>query len=628
MITFLHPYAFIWLALAVPLILFYLWRAKRPQVRVVTGALWRKAIPLLHPRRAWQKQRWGVSLLAQLAILLVLVTALAEPVWRKPQRVVLVLDATVSMSAKNADGQTRFEEAAVKARELVGNMGYVDSMAVLVAGEGIGIHSRMSHDRLQILASLDALPQVGGTAPVDEAVEMAKSLIKAGTGGTFDPKTNHVILISDGCFPLAERVLKDEAVRWIPVGESLGNVHLETLSAVRRTPEKPENAEIFVALKNYGSENAPGTLTISVTKENEAEKADSPKAEEQKIDVEIPAREKGGLLTRSVTVALPQAAKIHASFQPKNPAQNALTDDDSADAELGEAFTYRVLVVTPQEKNTLLENALKALPDVRVEAKVLKKSARLTSKALEEFATGPFTRDETGVKRFQLVIYDRTLPPVKGVSLPFVCFAPPEDGTLWTRSETVRDYVLMPWMDGLRSGISTAGVGFTGTRALTPNAEAANARAWLFSQSALEANENQNASEEDENFAKQAKTVEMTELCWGLEPKESGARCVLAACDLTRSDWILADDFPRFLRYSFDWLIHTPASEARLAKGLETGWNPGESFTDADLQLPAKPEKIFEFPAEDLIPFWSILALIVCGVLAAEWFFYQRRWIE
>ena len=83
-------------------------------------------------------------------------TALAEPVWRRPQRVVLVLDGTASMTAKNASGQTRFEEAADKARELVGNMGYVDSMAVLVAGDGIRIHSRMSHDRLQILATLDA----------------------------------------------------------------------------------------------------------------------------------------------------------------------------------------------------------------------------------------------------------------------------------------------------------------------------------------------------------------------------------------------------------------------------------------------------------------------------------------
>ena len=622
MITFLHPYAFIWLALAVPIILFYLWRARRPQAQVVTGALWRKAIPLLHPRRAWQKQRWGVSLLVQLAILVVLVTALAEPVWRRPQRVVLVLDGTASMTAKNASGQTRFEEAADKARELVGNMGYVDSMAVLVAGDGIKIHSRMSHDRLQILATLDAdaLPEVGGTAPVDEAVEMAKSLIKAGTGGTFDPKTNHVILISDGCFPLADRVLKDETVRWIPVGEPLGNVHLETLSVERRDAAKPENAEIFAALKNFGEQSVKGTLTVTITKE-------SGETDEQTLDVEIPAREKGGLLTRSVTVALPQAAKIHAQFQPADPSQNALTDDDSADAELAEAFTYRVLAVSWQEENTLLENALQALPGVQVETRVLKKNVHLTSKVLEEFAPEPFTLDESGVKRFQIVIYDRTLPPIKGEGLPFVCFAPPEDTELWTRSETVRDYVIMPWMDGLRSGISTAGVGFTGTHALVPNAGAADAQAWLFSQSALEVNENQNAAGEDENFAKQAKTVEMTELCWGLVPK-TGPRCVLTACDLTQSDWILADDFPRFLQYSFDWLIDTPASKARLARGLETGWDPGESFTDSDLQLPAKPEKIFTFPAEDLIPFWSILALIVCGALAAEWYFYQRRWIE
>ncbi|MBE6428820.1 MAG: VWA domain-containing protein, partial [Planctomycetaceae bacterium] len=196
MITFIHPFAFIWLLLAIPLVLFYLWRARRPQAQVVTGALWQKAIPILHPRRAWQKQRWFVSLMTQLGILLILVTAMAEPCWRRPQRVVLVLDATSSMSVQSAGGTSRFDEAKTRAQQLVENMGYVDSFAVIAVGEKITIQSRMSHDRKQVLASLEKLSAIGGNAAVDEAVSMAKSLIKAGTGGTFDQETNHVILIS------------------------------------------------------------------------------------------------------------------------------------------------------------------------------------------------------------------------------------------------------------------------------------------------------------------------------------------------------------------------------------------------------------------------------------------------
>lgn len=608
MITFIHPYAFIWLLLAIPLILFYLWRARRPQAQVVTGALWRKAIPLLHPRRAWQKQRWGVSLLVQLALLLVLVTALAEPCWRRPQRVVLILDATTSMEVQN-----RLADALAQARGLAENLGYVDSMAVLTVSDRIGIHCRMSHDRAQILASLTPEKlKAGGCAPIDEAVLMAKSLITAGTGGTFDPKTNHVILISDGCFPLADRVLKDEAVRWLPVGETVGNVQLETLVAERRTPEKPEEAEIFVSLRNFGPEPVRGTLSLRW------------KTEARELPVTIPAFKEGGLLTQTVAVTEPEEVQIQAVFSPEMNQKDALPDDNSLKTLLQEAFTYRVTVVTPQEPNTLLENALAALPSVLTERVVLKKGNRLTPSAQAKLPTEPFSVEASGVKRFEMVIFDRTLPAkaaMKTVPARSLFFAPPDSTSGWTRSETVRDYVIMPWMDGLRSGISTAGVGFTAAHALTPKVPC---QPWLFSQSALEVNQNQNVSEEDENFAKQAQTVEMTELAWGLPD----SRSVLTACDLTQSDWILADDFPRFLQFTFDWMAHTPASDARIARGLETGWQPGETFTDSDLNVPPAPEKLFVFPGEDVVPMWSLLVLLVCGLTVTEWYFYQRRWLE
>ncbi len=656
MITFIHPLAFLWLLLAIPLVLFYLWKTRRPQTQVVTGALWQKAIPILHPRRAWQKQRRFVSLLVQMGILLILTTAMAEPCWRRPQRVVLVLDATSSMNVKNSDGISRFEEAKEHARKLTENMGYVDSLAVIVVGEKIRLHSRMSHDRKQILASFDKLPQTGGAAPVDEAVAMARSLVTAGTNGKFDPKTNHVILISDGCFPLANRVLKDDAVRWIPVGNSIGNVLLETLRAERRTPEKPENAEIFVALRNFSEKPVSGTLTVSwktaSAKESESPKestsaneSTSPKESEslssdsRNVQIQIPALKDGGLLTRTIPITSPNALNVQAVFHAAEEGQDALTDDNSGAAFLHEAFAYRVTVVAPQEPNVLLENALRTLPGTKIESKVLKKGFRLATASLKESDLETVSTDESGIKIFNILIFDRTLPSKEiltkladgTIKANCLFFSPPADSPFWKRSETVRDYVLMPWLDGLHSGISTAGVGFPGTHALTPFPETVSSVPWLFSQSALEINQNQNVSEENENFAKQARTVEMTELTWGLNllnKSDQKSRFVLSACDLTQSDWILADDFPRFLQYAFDWMIHTPASEYRLEKGLENYWDPKDSFADSDLNVPEAPEKIFVFPGEDVVPMWTILILIVCGIFTAEWYFYQRRWIE
>ena len=65
-----------------------------------------------------------------------------------------------------------------------------------------------------------------------------------------------------------------------------------------------------------------------------------------------------------------------------------------------------------------------------------------------------------------------------------------------------------------------------------------------------------------------------------------------------------------------------------LKKGMETIWFPQDSFTDSNLNIPELPEKIFIFPGEDIIPMWTVLILIVCGIFVAEWYFYQRRWIE
>ncbi|MDO4570111.1 MAG: BatA and WFA domain-containing protein [Planctomycetia bacterium] len=640
MITFIHPFAFVWLLLAVPIVLFYVWRLPRRRVEVSTSPLWQKALPPLHPRRAWQKQRRLVSLAIQLALLFFFVLALAEPCWRRPQRVALVVDCTSSMKVQDASGKTRAELAREHAQNLAQNLGYNDSMAIITVGEDIQILSRMSNNReaIQNLLASDAMPAPGGCASVEDAVEMARSLIRA-RDGKYAPETCHAVLISDGCFPRAEVVIQNEETRWIAVGESVGNVELETLSAARRDSSSPETFEILSGLRNHSNDKVVGTLSIFINDALFEEKS-----------VEIPPVSEGGcafVVTQGKNAA---AFKIRAEFKAQNAIQDALLDDNDAQAALHEAYCFNVAIFSPEKDNFLLENAFRELPEVQLTT--FEGSAENWG-ALRDYSN-KVVELENGVKQYSVVVLDRVLPDDFAQAVPngrFLIFSPPRSTEFWTRASEARDFVAMPWLDGLRSGISTAGVGFTSSHQLTPRAPAdfPNLRAtpWLFSQSALHGADVPQQSDAaktpentgEENYAKAAQTVELTELAWGIDlsaisdaspdsAEAFGGRLALVSCDLSQSDWSLAKDFPRFLRYSLDWLAASEAADFRLQSGIEPQKLVSETTRDCNLNLPPIPEATFQFPGEDIVPFWSILVVIIVALLVVEWALYNRRWLE
>jgi hypothetical protein len=70
---------------------------------VSTVIFWRQIFDEKKPRSLWQRLRHLISLLVQLALLVLLVTALAEPFFsweaQSAQRIILVLDNSASMNA-------------------------------------------------------------------------------------------------------------------------------------------------------------------------------------------------------------------------------------------------------------------------------------------------------------------------------------------------------------------------------------------------------------------------------------------------------------------------------------------------------------------------------------------------
>src|SRR3954470_14733233 len=119
-ISFLAP-AWGWLGLlAVPIVLLYILRQKRPDVAVSSTILWSKALADMRASTPFQKLRRNLLLLLQLLILAALVITLMRPVVRaqanQTQAGVIVIDATGSRQTHDGEeggggGMTRLERA-------------------------------------------------------------------------------------------------------------------------------------------------------------------------------------------------------------------------------------------------------------------------------------------------------------------------------------------------------------------------------------------------------------------------------------------------------------------------------------------------------------------------------------
>ena len=99
----LHPLSLAWLGLAIPIVIFYILKIRMRRVPVSTTLFWRQIFEEKQPRSIWQKLRHLLSLLVQLAFLLLVVFALAEPIFqweiREARKLVLVVDNSASMNA-------------------------------------------------------------------------------------------------------------------------------------------------------------------------------------------------------------------------------------------------------------------------------------------------------------------------------------------------------------------------------------------------------------------------------------------------------------------------------------------------------------------------------------------------
>lgn len=342
--TILTPTALLAALLAIPILLLYMLRLRRHEVVVSSHFLWQQVLVDTEANTPWQRLRRNLLLLLQLLILALIVLALVRPAQViqtiSAGRTVLLIDASASMSATDANGQTRFEAARAQARQIIANLGPQDELMLIRVADTTAPLTPYTSDASQLRAALEAMTPGQGAGDWSTALTLAA----AGAAGA---EQFNIVILSDGNIPdvgqLPENV---PAPQFIPLGTSGDNWSVSALAA-RRLPDQP--TQLYAQVRNDSSRAATVSLVIRLDGELWDSASADVSANSQRsfiFQVDQPFQ------TVEAQLVLPQEASDY------------LPLDNTAYATAAQQTTRRVLIVG-ETSNLFLEQVLRSLPGVQ-----------------------------------------------------------------------------------------------------------------------------------------------------------------------------------------------------------------------------------------------------------------------
>lgn len=590
--SFVHPAAWWWAGLAILIALLYLGNVASRRYEVADYWLWQRA---LARRPVWHRIRFWLSLAAQVAILLLLVAALAEPYWTsaaaRRRTLALVLDASASMAATDVD-PSRFAAAQAEARRIFRELQRGERAAIVSAADAVRIECRLTDDPRALLAAIDHVQPALGGGQIVAALRLAERMLAA------QPNPS-IALLTDACFPQAESVARGEPLapadpamqagaraqaappeRGVPIyltrlGAGGHNRGISRL-AVRPDPHDPSRQWMLVEAVN--SSDAPTTAVARYTGAGAAGGV---------ARIELTP----GSVGRAVEPCLVKQDGVLTVQLEQN-------DDLAADDQAAISVTarHRPLVYlvtdpqTPRAEQAALHDALTNMPDVDVQ-----QIDQLPS-SLPEYA---------------IIVFDRRLPE-RLPACPLLAITPRTDSDLWSVSGALRDG---------ESAVKSV-------RRDSPLLEGVR----------LEDAVIERAVKLD--FKQPADSLAASMSGDGLYSRIDrpvGPALVLHA-DLRRehSDLTLRRDFPRLVENAVRWLSGMtdapiqanrggrPATDAdRSGPSIVNLLDRDESMIRAGLNVPSR-----ELPSPDStaeLPLWVLLTSAACVLLLGDWCLFHRR---
>lgn len=188
--TAAQPFAFVALALALPIFAAYLHRKRRLSKKIPSVMLMRAIAGNAKPtRRAWSRPRHLVSLVLVMLALAGLAVALADLHAEddKPRDFVVVLDTSASMGAGNP---VRLQQAVGAIERAIGSLHPGDRVALVTTGAQTLVRVGLTEDHRRVVELAESATAGGGSQSAAQAIALADRICKGGREGS-------IVLVSD-----------------------------------------------------------------------------------------------------------------------------------------------------------------------------------------------------------------------------------------------------------------------------------------------------------------------------------------------------------------------------------------------------------------------------------------------
>lgn len=373
----------------------YVLKQQRRRVEVPFVRLWQKVLNQSDATSLWRKLLRWLSLLIQLILLALLVTALGDPRLgrgKAGRSLVLLIDASASMQAvlpasAGAPAQTRLERAKQQARALVAGLSG-DDLAVVVALDGQPApQGGLSYDERELVAQIEAVTARDTPADLPAALMLAEALL----AGRENPT---VILFSDGGFadsaltsvPPGLRVRFQPLAPAVAADGAAGNAAITAFS-VRRYRRNRLSYEVLISLGWFpaGPRSERQKVVLELVQEGEI------------VDVQQLELAPGVQEERLYPNLSGAGVRLEARLRLNGGTADLLPLDDRAYAVLPERKRQRVLIVT--RGNLFLEGALLAAGAGEENHLVIDKVT-------------PAAYDAERAARYDVVVFDAFTPSV------------------------------------------------------------------------------------------------------------------------------------------------------------------------------------------------------------------------
>jgi hypothetical protein len=365
---------------ALPVILFlYFLKVKRPEVRVATLRFWRPYLADVQANAPWQRLRWSLLLLVQLAAALALALALTRPglvgVAGVGKTTVVLVDGSASMRATDVQ-PNRFEFAVSRAKEMADQLGPGQDMAVVLLGDHAQLLSPPTSDSGALRSALDRARPGGGAADLGEGLSIANAILAGRSGGS-------IVLLSDGhARPPPTLPRLNAPLVFKQIGTSGENC---AIAAINLTGD----GRVFLRVANYGR----GARDLKIEIRVDGRLADI-----------LPVHVDGNSMVPMTWSGLPSRSPnqgpqiVEAKITPGD----YFSYDDQAWLVAGSPPPHSVLLVTPE--NGYVRRALE-----------LRDGTKVTEVKPADYKPG----------NYDLYVFDSFVPPGK-LPTPALVVAPPE----------------------------------------------------------------------------------------------------------------------------------------------------------------------------------------------------------